>query len=105
MIHRLMEILLTFPKVGYQKEILFTLNHFFINKCRKLKYVFMGIVDTQRYRVQSDSASDYGGYKRKKKSTVAGRKADTSDAYGNRLPSRPQSSCAITQIGVPERRW
>ena len=54
--------------------------------------------------MQSDSASDYGGYKRKKKSTVTGEKDTVSD-IGHRLPSRPQSSCAITEIGVPERRW
>ena len=64
----------------------------------------ISIIDTQRYRVQSDSASDYGGYKRKKKSNVTGEK-DTGSDIGHRLPSRPQSSCAITEIGVPERRW
>ena len=63
------------------------------------------IADTQRYRVQSDSASDYGGYKRKKKSNGAGGKPTANNNFGHRLPSRPQSSCAITEIGVPERRW
>jgi len=60
--------------------------------------------ETQKYRVQSDSASDYGGVKRKKKSNTGG-KSNKDDTYNHRLPSRPQSSCAITQIGVPERRW
>ena len=60
--------------------------------------------DTQMYRVQNDTASDYGGFKRKKRSS-RGSKLNMTSSYSQRLPSRPQSSCAITQIGVPEKRW
>ena len=65
-----------------------------------LLFIFL---ETHKYRVQTDTASDYGGYKRKKKSMHG----NLADSYSNqRLPSRPQSSCAITQIpGNPERRW
>ena len=89
---------------------IFTLNY--ITRFKKLSkvvvrisrmYIF-NLSDTQMYRVQNDTASDYGGFKRKKRPS-RGSKLNMANTYSQRLPSRPQSSCAITQIGVPEKRW